>query len=171
MVALIVVAGYGLWYLFLRPAGPPPISPGITGSASRRSARSGCPVGRRRRHLERRYLDRILCQFDQHVRRLPGPGAARLIGANTAVGRTPNVTGTMTISGTQLTAATITADLTALQSDDQRRDGQLVDHGLETSTLPDRDVHPDLAGRSRDRPDRAARRSTSRRPAPLTCTA
>ena len=58
------------------------------------------------------------------------------IGANTAVGRTPNVSGTLTISGTQLTAVTITADLTALQSDDQRRDGQLVNHGIETATFP-----------------------------------
>jgi len=46
------------------------------------------------------------------------------------------VTGTLTIAGTKLTAASITADLTALQSDDQRRDGQLQGHGLETGTFP-----------------------------------
>ena len=58
------------------------------------------------------------------------------IGANTAVGRTPNVTGSMTVAGTRITDATIDADLTALQSNDQRRDGQLRQHGLETSQFP-----------------------------------
>ncbi len=58
------------------------------------------------------------------------------IGANTAVGRTPAVSGTMTISGTTVTATEITADLTQLASDDQRRDGQLRRQGIETSQFP-----------------------------------
>lgn len=52
------------------------------------------------------------------------------------MGRTPNVSGTMTISGTTVTAASYTADLTTLQSDDQRRDGQLRRQALETGTYP-----------------------------------
>jgi polyisoprenoid-binding protein YceI len=58
------------------------------------------------------------------------------IGGNTAVGRTPAVSGSLTIVGTKVTAATIEADLTGLKSDDNRRDGQLSRHGLETSTYP-----------------------------------
>ena len=58
------------------------------------------------------------------------------IGANTAVGRTPIVSGTLTIAGSKLTAVAITADLTALQSDDSHRDGQLVNGGIETATFP-----------------------------------
>jgi polyisoprenoid-binding protein YceI len=54
------------------------------------------------------------------------------IGGNIAVGRTPNVSGTMTIGGTQVTEATIEADLTALASDDPRRDGQLRQRGIQT---------------------------------------
>ena len=56
--------------------------------------------------------------------------------ANTAVGRTPGVTGTLTMSGTQITAVEITADLTALKSDDNRRDGQLQRQALETAQFP-----------------------------------
>jgi polyisoprenoid-binding protein YceI len=56
--------------------------------------------------------------------------------ANTAVGRTPDVTGTLTLSGTQITSVEVTADLTTLQSDDQRRDGQLQRQGLETAQFP-----------------------------------
>jgi len=56
--------------------------------------------------------------------------------ANTAVGRTPDVSGTLTMSGTQVTAVEITADLTSLKSDDDRRDGQLGRQALETARFP-----------------------------------
>jgi polyisoprenoid-binding protein YceI len=59
------------------------------------------------------------------------------IGANTAVGRTPDVTGSLTLAGTKITAVTITADLTGLESDDDRRDGQLSRQGLQTSQFPE----------------------------------
>jgi polyisoprenoid-binding protein YceI len=45
------------------------------------------------------------------------------IGSTTAVGRTPAVTGTMTIDGTTLTAASIEADMTKLTTNNSRRDG------------------------------------------------
>jgi polyisoprenoid-binding protein YceI len=56
--------------------------------------------------------------------------------ANTAVGRTPDVTGTLTMSGTEITAVEVTADLTTLKSDDDRRDGQLQRQALETGQFP-----------------------------------
>jgi polyisoprenoid-binding protein YceI len=52
-------------------------------------------------------------------------------------GRTPDVSGTMTIVGNQVTAADITADLTALKTDDPLRDGAVKRMGLETNTYPD----------------------------------
>jgi polyisoprenoid-binding protein YceI len=58
------------------------------------------------------------------------------VGAATAVGRTPDVTGSLTLSGTTITAAEMTADLSTLQSDDDRRDGQLQRQALETGTFP-----------------------------------
>src|SRR5207237_3741467 len=58
------------------------------------------------------------------------------IGASTAVGRTPNVSGTLTLSGTTVTAVEVTANLFTLQSDDDRRDGQLRRQALETSQYP-----------------------------------
>jgi polyisoprenoid-binding protein YceI len=44
------------------------------------------------------------------------------IGSTTAVGRTPAVSGTMAIDGTNLTAASISADMTALTTNNSRRD-------------------------------------------------
>jgi polyisoprenoid-binding protein YceI len=58
------------------------------------------------------------------------------IGANTAVGRTPNVSGSLDISGTTITQASITVDMTTLQSDDDRRDNSIRTRGLETATYP-----------------------------------
>jgi polyisoprenoid-binding protein YceI len=57
------------------------------------------------------------------------------IGSATAVGRTPSVSGTMTIDGTTLTAATIEADMTELTTNDSRRDGRARD-ALGTSQFP-----------------------------------
>ena len=58
------------------------------------------------------------------------------IGSTTAVGRTPDVTGTLSIDGTTLTAVEIEADLTTLDSDSNLRDGQLGRQGLETNQFP-----------------------------------
>jgi polyisoprenoid-binding protein YceI len=58
------------------------------------------------------------------------------IGTNTAVGRTQQVTGSMTIAGTRITALTVNVDMTSLQSDDDRRDNQLRTRGLETDAFP-----------------------------------
>lgn len=58
------------------------------------------------------------------------------IGGNTAVGRTPDVSGRVTIEGMTVTAAEITADLTTLMSDEAQRDSQLRRQALETDRFP-----------------------------------
>ena len=58
------------------------------------------------------------------------------VGAATAVGRTPNVTGSVTLSGTTITAVDLTADVSTLRSDKSQRDGQLRRQALETNTFP-----------------------------------
>jgi polyisoprenoid-binding protein YceI len=57
-------------------------------------------------------------------------------GANTAVGRTQNVSGSMTIDGTTITVLDITVDMTTLESDRRQRDDQLRERGLETDRFP-----------------------------------
>jgi polyisoprenoid-binding protein YceI len=58
------------------------------------------------------------------------------IGGTEAVGRTPDVAGSITLSGTTLTAAELTADLTTLRSDQSMRDGQLGRQGVQTDQFP-----------------------------------
>ncbi len=58
------------------------------------------------------------------------------VGGVEAVGRTPDVTGTITLSGTTLVAAELVADLTTLRSDQSMRDGQLGRQGIQTDRFP-----------------------------------
>jgi len=53
-----------------------------------------------------------------------------------AVGRTSDVTGSLTIAGTKVTAASFTADMTTVASDEARRDNQFNGRIMNTSTYP-----------------------------------
>ena len=55
------------------------------------------------------------------------------IGSTTAVGRSPDVSGTITVDGTTLTAVSIEADMSAMTTNDSRRDDE-VQEALETPT-------------------------------------
>jgi polyisoprenoid-binding protein YceI len=60
-----------------------------------------------------------------------------LVGQSTeGVGRTSAVTGKMVIAGTKVTSVDLTADLTKLESDSNRRDGQVQNRILETAKFP-----------------------------------
>lgn len=58
------------------------------------------------------------------------------LGSTTAVGRTPGVRGSIEIEGTNVIAADITVDLTAIVSDRSRRENAIQD-ALNTSTHPE----------------------------------
>jgi polyisoprenoid-binding protein YceI len=57
------------------------------------------------------------------------------IGASTAVGRTPGVSGTVTIDGTTITSASIAVDLTGIVSDESRRENAIRE-ALNTNQNP-----------------------------------
>jgi polyisoprenoid-binding protein YceI len=58
------------------------------------------------------------------------------IGTTEAVGRTSDVTGSLTLNGTVLEAVSIEVDMASLRSDSGTRDDQLRSRGLETDTFP-----------------------------------
>ncbi len=58
------------------------------------------------------------------------------VGGHTAVGRTPKVTGSLTLAGSTVSAVSITADLTVLASDSAQRDDQLRRQAIETDKFP-----------------------------------
>ena len=137
VIALLAGAAYGLWYLFLRPAGPAGVANASlpAGPVSGASAKPLGPDG----IVGAWKVDPSIGSFSDFSGSWVGYRVQEQlgsIGANTAVGRTPGVSGSMTMAGTQVTAVTVTADLTALKSDDDRRDGQLDRQGIETGTFP-----------------------------------
>lgn len=60
------------------------------------------------------------------------------VGATTAVGRTPDVSGELNLDGSTLTAASFSADLTGIVSDESRRENA-IQRALETTTFPSAD--------------------------------
>jgi polyisoprenoid-binding protein YceI len=57
-------------------------------------------------------------------------------GGKTVVGRTPGVTGTMTLAGNTVTGAKIEADMTGITTDSDQRNRAIRTRGLETNTYP-----------------------------------
>ncbi|HVQ23189.1 MAG TPA: YceI family protein [Candidatus Saccharimonadia bacterium] len=158
LVILIAVAvfavGFGLYYLFLRPAGPaavadatlPPVGTaapngatatdaGATGGTATTDPGAGSATG-----IDGTWeVDTSIGSFSDFSDSFVGYRVQEElagIGANTAVGRTPDVSGSMTIAGTTVSEATIEADLTTLQSDDRNRDRQLGRQGIQTDQFP-----------------------------------
>jgi polyisoprenoid-binding protein YceI len=56
--------------------------------------------------------------------------------SGTAVGKTNGVTGSLTIAGTNVTAATFTVDMTSITSDRTQRDGQFQGRIMDTADFP-----------------------------------
>lgn len=158
VIALLVGAFMGFVYLFLRPAAPPAV--GLTGAsptAPAVSAPAAATLGASEStapsetaatddgssasgSLDGAWnVDPSIGSFSDFSSAFVGYRVQEElanIGAATAVGRTPNVTGSLTFDGTTVSAAEFTADLTTLQSDDDRRDGQLRNQALETARYP-----------------------------------
>jgi polyisoprenoid-binding protein YceI len=129
----LAVGGYGIWYLFLRGGGPasvgaaPPVLPSGAAVAAPASLDGSWQVNDSLGSM----TDFSASWAGYRVQeQLAG------IGANTAVGRTPKVTGTMTLKGAVVTDVQVTADLSAMVSDDGNRDRQLRTQAINTDQFP-----------------------------------
>jgi polyisoprenoid-binding protein YceI len=134
-VGILVVAagGGGIWYMFFRDAGPAPVAlPSASPGTAAASAAPGTSAAPGSGGLEGTWTVDASGSFVGYRVREQLVG----IGANTAVGQTSSVTGSLAASGTTITAVEMTADLTTLKSDSDQRDGRLRDDGLQTSQFP-----------------------------------
>jgi polyisoprenoid-binding protein YceI len=136
VIAALVLAGaaggaYGAWYILIGPPSPATVS----GAAIPSGASVPAPAS-----LDGTWnVDGSLGTFTDFSSSWVGYQVKEQfagIGGHTAVGRTPKVTGSMTLTGGTVSDVQITADLTGLVSDDSRRDGELGDRGIETNTYP-----------------------------------
>jgi polyisoprenoid-binding protein YceI len=150
LIVLAVLVGLaaagGLAYLFIRSA--PPAAVGL-GSASPGSSQAPASIGALPTGAASTIgpggldgtwtIDTTIGSFSDFSASFVGYRVEETlanVGANTAVGRTPKVSGSLALAGTSITSVEVTADLTALRSDDQRRDGQLDRQAIQTSQFP-----------------------------------
>jgi polyisoprenoid-binding protein YceI len=141
LVAIVVAAGiaggaYGLWTIFLKPAGPAAVSASLLAGPSASAGSAASPIASGTHQLA---VNTSLGSFSDFTSSFVGYRVQEelaSIGGNTAVGRTPDVSGSVTIEGMTVTAAEITADLTTLKSDEAQRDSQLRRQALETDRFP-----------------------------------
>lgn len=153
VVAMLLGGWLGFSYLFLRPAAPAAV--GLAGASTTPSATSSVdaatasPVATASRTVSAEVggavfdgtwnVDSSIGSFSDFSGSFVGYRVQEElanIGAATAVGRTPDVTGSLTFDGSTVTGADFTADLSTLQSDRPQRDGQLRRQALETGTYP-----------------------------------
>jgi polyisoprenoid-binding protein YceI len=127
VVVVVVVGGFGVWWFVIRDTSGPAasvaaVNAGAAGTAPSRDTPDG----------------QWKVQQDPTV--FAGYRVAELFGGETvkrtAVGRSPAVTGTMTVTGSTIPQADITVDVTKLTSDQSRRDSAIASRGLETDTFP-----------------------------------
>src|ERR1035437_1899091 len=130
VVAAIAGGGYGLWYILIGPTGPAAAAPVIP---------SGAGVPAPATFDGSWQVDQSLGSITDFSSSWVGYRVKEQlagIGGHTAVGRTPKVTGSLTLSGSTVSAVSITADLTVLVSDDPQRDDQLRRQALKTDSFP-----------------------------------
>jgi polyisoprenoid-binding protein YceI len=132
-VAAVAAGGYGLWYILIGPSSPtavgaaPPALP--TGAAV---AAPGSLDGTWNVNASLGSIDDGTASFAGYrvQEQLVG------VGGHTAVGRTTKVAGSMILTGAVVDSVQVTADLTALASDNPQRDNQLRRQAIETDTFP-----------------------------------
>ncbi len=127
IVAVLVLGGAAVWWFVLRDDAPERASLGVGETTDVSVAEGDTPDG----------TWTVVAGDDVFV----GYRMDELFGGDTikktAVGRTSEVTGTLTVEGTTISDAEVTADLTGLTSDQGRRDNYLKANALQTDTFPD----------------------------------
>lgn len=143
VVAVLAVAAGAVWYFVFRDDSPAEVSlESATDSLGRKSSGATSTSGGTpsTAGLDGTWnVDQTIGSFSDFSSTFAGFRVQEElagIGAKTAVGRTPKVTGSMTVEGTRIPNASFEVDMTTLTTDDSRRDGQLRTQAIETNRFP-----------------------------------
>jgi len=157
-VLVLVIAGFGAWWVFIRDDAPESANLATAqetlDETSGDSADPADPAS-----VDGTWnVDTSVGSFDDFSGTWAGYRVSEQlasIGSNTAVGRTPDVSGSMTVQGNEVTAVDVDVNLTTLKSDSGQRDAAMRGRGLQsdqfptaTFTLTEPVTLPDAAGDS-----------------------
>jgi polyisoprenoid-binding protein YceI len=133
VVVVIIGGAFGFWYFVLRDTAAPEASLEALQQADENGGTSST-VGSEVENPDGTWTlvsgDNIFVGY--RIEELFGGETVK----KTATGRTPAVTGSLTVQGNQITAVEITADMQQLKSDESRRDNSQKGGGLETDSFP-----------------------------------
>ena len=133
VVAAVAAGGYGLWYILVGPSSPTAV--GSDAPVIPTGAAVAAPTS-----LDGTWnVATSLGTVDDGTATFVGYRIQEQlvgVGGHTAAGRTPKVTGSMSLSGSVVDNVQITADMTALVSDNDQRDNQLRRQAIETDSFP-----------------------------------
>lgn len=133
VIAAIVGASVGVWYILIGPAGPASVLAGAPAVPSNAAvAAPGSLDGSWQVNDTLGTVDDGTATFAGYrvQEQLAG------VGGHTAVGRTGKVTGSMTLTGTVVSDVQIDVDMTTIKSDDKFRDDELRTKGIQTDQFP-----------------------------------
>jgi polyisoprenoid-binding protein YceI len=139
VVVVLAVAAFAGWWFLVRDDAPPEADIDAAGETLDQSATTGDASSTDAGVDGTWTVDRSVGSFADFTGTWAGYRFEEElvgIGGNTAVGRTPDVTGTMTVADDTVTAVDVEVDLTTLDSDSDRRDGALRSRGLESDRFP-----------------------------------
>jgi polyisoprenoid-binding protein YceI len=138
---VVLLLGFGIWYFVFRDDSPEAVDITRAGETAQESGQaSGSRSGQGSSALDGTWrIDPAVGSFSDFSGTFVGYRVQEelaSIGAKTAVGRTPDVEGSLEIEGTTIPSAEFTANLTTLVSNSDRRDGALRDQAIQTSQFP-----------------------------------
>jgi polyisoprenoid-binding protein YceI len=130
-IAAIAAGGYGLWYVLIGPSAPAAVAgaviPAGAGVAAPASLDGTWNVATSLGNIDDGTATFVGYRVQEQ---LVG------VGGHQAAGRTPKVTGSLTLAGSVVDGVQITADMTALASDNDQRDNQLRRQAIQTDSFP-----------------------------------
>jgi polyisoprenoid-binding protein YceI len=133
VIAAVAAGGYGLWYILIGPAAPGAVSGGAPVIPAGASVPAPASLdGSWQVNTSLGSMNDFSASWTGYRVKEQLVG----VGGHTAVGRTPKVSGSMTLTGSIVSDVQITADLTALASDSPQRDDQLRRQAINTDTFP-----------------------------------
>jgi len=136
-VLVLALAGFGIWYFVFRDDSPAAVNiERATESLDTKGSGGAQPSS----SLDGTWkVDSSIGSFANFTSSFAGYRVQEElagIGTNTAVGRTPDVSGSITIVGTKIPKAGFTADLSTLKSDEGFRDDTIRHQAIETDRFP-----------------------------------